>query len=435
MLRWCDLEMGVFLQPAGVKFLKVGGSNMIETKITVYGAHWCPDCKRAKKFLGEQFVPYQWVDIEKDPQGESFVLKINNGKRIIPTIVFEDGSFLVEPSNAELARKLGLQTEARFDYYDLIIIGGGPTGLTAAIYAAREGVNTLLIERSALGGQAGITAGIENFPGFPEGVTGQEFADRITKQARRYDVEILQAQEIFKVCEHGNSRCVLDGSGKHYHANAVLMATGATYKRLDVPGEEDLIGAGIHFCATCDGPFYKGAKELVVIGGGNSAAEEGLNLTRFAEKVTMLVRGGELTASRFLIDKVTKPGSQIDIRFHASVQAFEGQAGKLSAVQVKNTYTGDHYALHPAAAFVFIGLKPNIEPVADQVALDASGYVLTGHDLMHFPGQKEMLPFETSLPGVFAAGDVRHGSTKQIASAVGEGAAAALSIREYLKQV
>lgn len=407
---------------------------MSETNITVYGAHWCPDCKRAKKFLGEQFVPYQWVDIEQDTQGESFVLEINNGKRIIPTIVFEDGSFLVEPSNAELARKLGLQTEARFDMYDLIVIGGGPAGLTAAIYAAREGVSTLVVERSTLGGQAGITAGIENFPGFPSGITGQEFAERITMQARRYEVEILQAQDIMQVCEHGSSRCVLDGSGKHYHANAILITSGATYKRLDVPGEEDLIGAGIHFCATCDGPFYKGAKELVVVGGGNSAAEESLNLTRFAEKVIMLVRGGDLTASRFLIDKITQPGSAIDIRYHTSVQSFEGQAGKLNSVHVKNTQTGEDYALHPAAAFIFIGLKPNTEPVAGLLALDNSGYILTGHDLEHQPGNLERLPFETSLPGVFAAGDVRRGSTKQIASAVGEGAAAALSIREYLKK-
>src|SRR5262245_33090295 len=169
---------------------------MAETKVTVYGAYWCPDCRRSKKFLGEQFIPYRWVDIEQDKDGEAFVLRTNGGKRIIPTIVFEDGTSLVEPSNAELARKLGLATEAKKTYYDLIIIGGGPAGLTAAIYASREGADCLLIERSGLGGQAGATVGLDNFPGFPEGIGGQEFAERVTQQARRFGVEMLQAVDV-----------------------------------------------------------------------------------------------------------------------------------------------------------------------------------------------------------------------------------------------
>src|SRR5215510_10463248 len=172
---------------------------MTEPRVTVYGAYWCPDCRRAKKFLGEQFVPYKWVDIEQDKSGEMYVLEKNNGKRIIPTIVFEDGSFLVEPSNAELAKKLNLKTEAKKTYYDLIIIGGGPAGLTSSIYASREGAETLLIERSGLGGQAGITVGLDNFPGFPEGISGQEFAERVTQQAKRFGVEILQAQDVEKL--------------------------------------------------------------------------------------------------------------------------------------------------------------------------------------------------------------------------------------------
>ena len=172
---------------------------MTEPKVTVYGAYWCPDCRRSKKFLGEQFIPYRWVDIEQDKNGENFVLLRNNGKRIIPLILFEDDSFLVEPTNAELARKLGLKTEARKTYYDLIIIGGGPAGLTAAIYASREGADVLLIERSGLGGQAGITVGLDNFPGFPEGISGQEFSERFTQQARRFNVEILQAVDVEKL--------------------------------------------------------------------------------------------------------------------------------------------------------------------------------------------------------------------------------------------
>src|ERR1041385_4282297 len=276
---------------------------MVDAKVTVYGAYWCPDCRRAKKFLGEQFVPFQWVDIEQDKNGEMFVMEKNQGKRIIPTIVFQDGSFLVEPTNAELAKKLGLTTEAKKTYYDLIIIGGGPAGLTAAIYAAREGADTLLIERSGLGGQAGITVGLDNFPGFPEGIGGQEFAERVTQQARRFGVEILQAVDVERLEMEKGYHEVYTSDGKHYHSRAVLLATGVSYRRLEVLGEDDYIGARIHFWLSCDGPFHKGSNEIVVVGGGNSAVEEGFHLTNFTDQVTLLVRGGKLTASQIALDK------------------------------------------------------------------------------------------------------------------------------------
>jgi thioredoxin reductase (NADPH) len=411
-------------------------SFMADPKVTVYGAYWCPDCRRAKKFLGEQFVPFKWVDIEQDKDDERFVLEKNNGKRIIPTIVFDDGTFLVEPTNAELARKLGLKTEARMAYYDLLIVGGGPAGLTSSIYAAREGVETLLIERSGLGGQASITVGIDNFPGFPEGISGLEFSNRVAQQARRFGVEILQAQDVTSLMLHDGYQCCITESGTHYHGRAVLVASGASYRRLGVPGEDDYIGAGIHFCATCDGPFYKGAKEIVVVGGGNSACEEGLHLTRFAEKVTILARGDQLTASQLLVDKVTSPNSGIEVKFRTAVESFEGEDSKLKAVHVRNLETGATSALHPAAAFIFIGQKPNSDFVKSYVELDPYGFILTGHDLIHtnaIQTDRNPLAFETSSPGAFAAGDVRHSSTKQVASAVGEGAAAAISIRDYLK--
>jgi thioredoxin reductase (NADPH) len=410
---------------------------MSDPEITVYGAYWCPDCRSAKKFLGEQFIQYRWVDIEQDKQAEKFVIDLNDGKRIIPTIVFPDGSFLVEPSNAELARKLGLQTEAKMKYYDLAIIGGGPAGLTASIYAAREGVETLIIERSGLGGQAGVTQEIENFPGFPEGISGQDFADRVAQQARRFDVEILQAQQVVSLANHDGYQCVHTADGKHIHALAVLAATGAAYRRLGVPGEDDFIGAGVHFCATCDGPYYKGAEQIVVVGGGNSACEEGLHLTRFARKVTLLVRGDKLSASQILIDKVTS-FPQIEIKFNSLVEAFEGRDSRLTTIKVRDTKTGETNQIHPAAAFIFVGQQPNSEFIKDYVELDAWGFILTGHDLEHTGarrGQPSLMAFEASAPGVFAAGDVRKGSTKQIASAVGEGAAASLMIREYLKTV
>ena len=408
---------------------------MTETKVTVYGAYWCPDCRRSKKFLGEQFVPYRWVDIEQDKEAEAYVLQRNDGKRIIPLILFEDDTYLVEPTNAQLARKLGLTTEAKKTYYDLIIIGGGPAGLTAAIYASREGADVLLIERSGLGGQAGITVGLDNFPGFPEGISGQEFTERVTKQARRFGVEILQAVDVERLAMEEGYHEVYTSDDKHYHSKAVLVATGASYRRLEVPGEEDFIGAGVHFCATCDGPFYKGAKEIVVIGGGNSAVEEGLHLTSFADKVTMLVRGDRLTASRVAMEKVNEPNSRVEIKYHTVVEALEGQDSKLKTVKFRNQITGEAAELHPAAAFVFIGQMPNAEFLRGYAELDSYGFVMTGHDIAHGKElEKEPLPFETSVPGIFVAGDVRHGSTKQVASAVGEGAAASISIREFMRR-
>ena len=409
----------------------------MDSKITVYGAYWCPDCRRSKKFLGENFIPFNWVDIEEDQDGEAFVIAKNGGKRIIPTIVFEDGTFLLEPSNTELAKKLNLKTEAKKSFYDLIIIGGGPAGLTASIYASREGADTLLIERSGLGGQAGITVGLDNFPGFPVGISGQEFAERVTQQAKRFGVEILQAQDVEKLETDEGYNEVYTSDGKHYHARAVLIASGASYQRLNVPGEDDYIGAGIHFCATCDGPFYKGAKIIVVIGGGNSACEEGLHLTNFAEQVTLLVRGDKLTASQVAIDKINESTSRVNVKFNVAVDSFEGENSKLKKINFHDVVSSEKGEINPQAAFVFIGQKPNTEFAKDYLKMDKHGFILTGHDFAH--GQsinkdRERLAFETSMIGIFAAGDVRHGSTKQVASAVGEGAAAAISIREFLKR-
>lgn len=393
---------------------------MAHTNLTVYGATWCSDCKRAKKFLGEQRVHYNWVDVEQDAAGLALVERVNNGKRIIPTIVFDDGSMLVEPSNAELAAKLGLQTRAKMDYYDLICIGGGPTSLTAALYAAREGLDVLVIERSGLGGQAGVTERLDNFPGFPEGIGGAEFADRLTQQARRFGVELLQAQEVTSLRSEAESHYVTTADGNQYGARAVLIATGSTYKRLGVPGEDELIGAGVHFCATCDGPFYKG-RHVAVIGGGNSAGEESLFLTRFADKVTILARGDALTASKVVVDKLAET-PKVEVRTNTEVTALHGEA-KLSAISIRNRTTGATEQLEPAGVFVFIGLTPNSGWLPPEITRDQYGFVVTSTTL------------ETSVPGIFAAGDVRKGSTKQAASAAGEGATVALMVREYLKGV
>ena len=392
---------------------------MPDANITLYGAPWCPDCKRSKQFLGEQRVAYQWVDIDDDEEGRRRVQEVNSGRQIIPTIVFEDGSILVEPTNAELAAKLGISPKAKREFYDLIVVGGGPAGLSAALYAAREGIETLIIERSGVGGQAGTTERIENYPGFAQGVGGAELADAMRAHAERFEVEILPAQAVTAISVQGDYKMVVTESGDEYCARAMLLTPGATYRRLNVPGEEDLIGAGIHFCATCDGPFYKG-QDLVVVGGGNSGIEEGLFLTKFANKVTVLEVRDRLGASQILQEKAASH-PQIEIRLSTTVEEFKGN-GKLSSVVVKDVNTEEIEELRPGAVFIFIGLLPNTDFLRGTVDLDQWGSITTGPTL------------ETSLEGVYAAGDARSGSTKQVVSAVGEGATAALMIRQYLEK-
>ena len=393
--------------------------------IKVYGASWCPDCRRAKRFLGDQRISFEWHDIETDPDGLRIVQERNAGNNIIPTIIFPDGSHLAEPSNEELAEKIGLERMATMHVYDLIIIGGGPAGLTTSIYAARENLSTLVIDSKGLGGQAGVTERLDNYPGFPDGIGGAELADRIVRQAQRYGVEMLQAVSVNTITSDGEEVDVETATGDHYHSRAVLIATGSSYRRTGADGEDELIGAGIHFCATCDGPFYKGANELVVLGGGNSALEEGLFLTQFVDKVTIVQRGDRLTANKLLIDKVLMT-PKMEVLYDRTVKAFRPKddgSGKLGAIEIENTETGQMEELHPAGCFVFIGLDPNTGFVKGSIDLDDRGLILTDMGL------------QTNMPGVFAAGDVRSGSTKQLASAVGEGAAAAIGIRMYLESL
>jgi thioredoxin reductase (NADPH) len=409
-------------------------------QIIVYGAHWCPDCRRSKQFLGEHQIPYTWVDIEEDPQAEQLVIQKNGGKRIVPTIVFADGDILAEPSNARLAQKLGLKTKAQKAFYDLIVVGGGPAGLTAALYTARESIDTLVIERAAFGGQAAGTEKLDNMPGFPEGVAGIDFANRLRQQAERFGVELLQAKEVTGLTKQADQYCLHTDAGEQYCARAVLLATGSRYKKLDVPGESDFLGAGVHFCATCDGPFYKGM-QVVVVGGGNSATEESLLLTKFARSVILLVRGSEFKATRWIQDKVLAHPS-ITVRWNTEVMAFMGAKGKLDRVKIFNKTTGAQEIMPADGVFIFIGLTPNTGFLWNSpVRRDSWGFVITGPALTSHgerpPGFERRDPYllETSLPGVFAAGDVRDASTKQVVSAAGEGSTAALEIRAFLKRI
>lgn len=386
--------------------------------ITVYGTTWCPDCRRAKQFLRDQHIAFNWVNIEEDAQGLAIVEQYNNGKHIIPTIVFADDSILVEPSNAELAKKLGVTQSAKHTSYDMIVVGGGPAGLTAALYAAREGLRTLVVERSQFGGQAAITERLDNYPGFPEGITGAEFGLRLVQQADRFGVELLKATDITGVGSDSNERFVITEGSDRYRSKVVVLATGSTYRRLGVKNEEDFIGAGVHFCATCDGPLYRG-QDLLVIGGGNSAVEEGIFLTEFASHVTFVVRGEAFSASKIAVDRALSD-PRIDVLFHTVIEGFSGDT-HLRKVLVKDTSNGEIRELSPGGVFVFVGLSPNTQFLQGSVELDPQGFIVT-NDMM-----------ETNISGIFAAGDVRRGAVAQVASAAGEGAAVALMVRNFLR--
>jgi thioredoxin reductase (NADPH) len=392
------------------------------TRIVMYGTTWCSDCMRAKEFFGARSIQYHWVDIEQDAEAQALVERINEGKRIVPTIVFPDGSALVEPSNAELAERLALPAGAELDYYDVIIIGAGPAGLTAAIYTAREGFNTLVVEKDVPGGQAARTQVIDNYPGFDEGISGEEFARRLTNQARRFGVEILEGVQVTDLRVDGRYRYMQTLDGSTYCATAILLATGAHYLHLDVPGEEDLIGKNIHFCATCDGAYYKD-KEVLVVGGGNSGFEEGIFLTKFASHVRIVEILPQVKASKILQDHVAGREDMEVVTNHAVREFLVSEDGHYAGVEIEDNETGEIEIWHPDGIFVYVGLSPNSDFLPPEIERDPFGFVITDTTL------------QTSVKGIFAAGDVRMGATAQAAAAAGEGATVGIMIRGYLEGV
>jgi thioredoxin reductase (NADPH) len=390
-----------------------------DSGVTVIGAAWCPHCTRVKKFLASHRVPYRNVDIDEQPDAVDRLKELQNGGQIIPTVVYADGTHDVNPSDEVLAGRIGLDTAAERAAYQLVIAGGGSAGLAAAIYAAREGIDAVVVEASALGGQAAISDRIDNYPGFPEGISGGELADRFVAHARRYGAELLSAVSVTAVEHDGDDLVTTLATGQELTSPAVMLATGSSYRRLEVPGEERLIGAGLHFCATCDGPFYRGADEVLVIGGGNSALQEGLHLSEFAHHVTVLSKS-ELTASSVLQDRV-RSDPQFAIHTGIDVVEVEGERGRFAAVVTRDPETGARRRFPAAAAFIFIGMRPNTDFLTAEFERDDEGFLVTEPTM------------QTSVAGVFAAGDVRSGSTKQLGSAVGDGIAALLMTRRYLE--
>lgn len=387
-------------------------------KIQFFGATWDPDCQAIKKFLVEHKIDYDWLDIEKNQSADQKTKSLNQGAAVIPTLVLSDGTVLSDPSIQELAQKLNIEAKKIDKHLDLAIIGGGPSGLAAAIYTAREDIETVIFEKNIVGGLASVTDRIDNYPGFPEGIEGLLLAEGMEKQAKRFGAIIETGVEVQKIEVEGRYKKLTTSEGLYY-AKTVLITTGSDYRKLNVPGEKEYIGRGVHYCATCDGPLYRD-KALIVVGGGNAAMQESLFLTKFASQVTLLVRGGALKGSEFLIHKITNH-PKIKIIFNLQVTEIIGENNFAVGVKTKQN-DGSKKDYRANGIFVFIGLLPNTSWLKGILDLDKDGLIITDQNL------------QTSIKGVFAAGDVRSGATLQIASAVGEGATAALAIRTYLHE-
>ncbi len=410
--------------------------------IRVAGTLWSAACHNVKDFLARNRIPYQWLDIENDAEARTLVAAINQEDRRLPVVFFPDGTILIEPEQRTLAGKIGMNTQAAQPFYDLIIVGGGPAGLGAAVYSASEGLRTLMIEQAATGGQAGTSSKIENYLGFPKGLSGADLARRAEAQARRFGAEILAPQEVIRVRVEDPYRIVQLQDGTELNCHTLLIATGATVQNLQVPGAEPLTGAGIYYGAAVTEATHYCGQHVYVVGGANSAGQGAMFFARYASQVTMLVRSSALEKgmSRYLVDQIYGQDN-IDVRLGTVVAEVHG-TGRLEAITLQNTDTGQMETVPAAALFVFIGAVPHTDLVAGVVERNAAGFILTGTDLMR-NGQRpkgwtlKRDPFilETNVPGIFAAGDVRQGAVRRVASAVGEGAITVGLVHQYLKTV
>jgi thioredoxin reductase (NADPH) len=373
--------------------------------IRVAGTQWSASCHHAKDFLARNQIPYQWLDIEKDTQAKELVETVNQGQHRLPVVFFPDGSVLFDPAPKSLAEKIGLQTQASQPFYDLIIIGAGPAGLAAAVYGASEGLRTVVIEKEAAGGQAGTSARIENYLGFPKGLSGADLARRATAQARRLGAEILTAQEAKSVRVEDPYRFVTLSDGHELSCHALLIASGVSIRELDVPNIKTISGAGVYYGAAITEAVNCQGRDVFVVGGANSAGQGAMFLSRYASKVTM-------------------------------------GKDRLEAITITNSASGESETLPAVAMFIFAGAVPHADMVAGIVERNEAGFILTGPDLIHnghrpknWKLSRDPFLLETSVPGIFAAGDVREGAVRRVASAVGQGSVAVSFVHQYLKTV
>ncbi|MGH2417124.1 MAG: FAD-dependent oxidoreductase [Candidatus Limnocylindria bacterium] len=404
--------------------------------LRLLAGRWAPRGHAIRDFLTRNQVPYTWLDPSEPEGGRLAESLADSVDPAVPAVLMPDGSTLRDPSNRELADAVGLSTHAMLPFYDLVIVGAGPAGLAAAVYGSSEGLKTLMVEREAPGGQAGTTSRIENYLGFPSGLTGADLARRALAQARRLGTEILSSQEAAGVRRSDPYRTIVLDDGAELSCQAVVVATGVSYRRLEVPGADELAGAGVYYgAATTEAILYRDA-EVGVIGSGNSAGQAAVHLSRFASRVRLLVRGPSLTEtmSAYLIEQIATLDN-VEVRFDAATTALHG-SDHLEGATVR-TPEGE-LELPLAAVFVFIGQQPRTAWLDGVVARDERGFVLTGADVANGKGwnlDRDPGLLESSMPGVFVAGDVRHRSIKRIASAVGEGAMAVQLVHEYLAEL
>src|SRR6266513_1640252 len=410
--------------------------------VRVIGNQWSPHSSEVRDFLGRNFVPHQWLNIETDEAAKQLLTTTGAAASSLPLVVFPDGSFLGNPPTSEVARKLGLRTKAEFPFYDLVVVGAGPAGLAAAVYGAADGLKTLLIEREAPGGQAGMSARIENYLGFPMGLSGGDLARRAVVQAQRFGVEILSPQEAVGIRTEGPYRIIKLADGNEISCHALMIATGVQWRRLEAPGIDRLQGAGVYYGGGATEALSCQGEIVYVVGGANSAGQAAMNFARYAERVVILVRGDSLssTMSQYLIDQIQLTPN-IQVWTHASVAEAHGET-HLEEISVLCSDTNKVERVPASAMFIFIGALPRTDWLADIVERDERGFLLTGPDLIR-DGQRpkgwalDRDPFllETNVPGIFAVGDVRHGSIKRVASGVGEGSVAVQFIHQYLSKV
>ena len=464
--------------------------------IRIIGLRWSPKSYDVKHFLARNGIPYQWLDIEANEEAHELISYIestskngstnspstvpaiattvstfsilennktdnnnNNNSSLsarskssqshlsslnLPVVIFPDGSYMEEPSNSELAEKIGLRTHAQMPFYDLIIIGGGPAGLAAAVYGASEGISTLLIERQAPGGQAGMSSNIENYLGFPSGLSGSSLARRAVAQAARFGAEILAPQEVASLRVDGPYRIVKLNDGTEISCHALLIACGVSYRELkDVTGIEKLTGSGVYYGASMVEALSCKDEDVFMVGGANSAGQAAMHFSKYAKTVTLVVRGDSLSKSmsQYLIHQIHETNN-IHVLLNSKVTEVRGE-NRLEFITVKNTQAGQAQTFPSHGLYIFIGAVPHTDVLVGLIERDANGFVLTGPDLIHggrehpqgWTIKRQPYLLETNVPGIFAAGDVRHGSMKRVAASVGEGSIAVQLIHQYLKKV
>jgi thioredoxin reductase (NADPH) len=413
--------------------------------IRVLGTRWSPRSYELRDFLARNHVPYQWIDAElsaNDKETKQLLDALGPEAASLPVVLFPDGTKMLESVPADVAQKVGLRTRAQTSFYDLAIVGGGPAGLAAAVYGASEGLHTVIIEKEAPGGQAGMSSRIENYLGFPTGLSGGDLARRAVVQAQRFGVEILSPQEAIGMRTEGSYRILKLADGNEISCHALMIASGVQWRRLEAPGIDRLQGAGIYYGGGATEALSCKGETVYIIGGANSAGQAAMNFARFADRVVILVRGDSLssTMSQYLIEQIERTPN-ISLWKHASVVEAHGDS-HLEAISVLCSDTGKVERVAASAMFIFIGALPSTEWLKDVVERDERGFILTGPDLLwdgnHPRGwtlERDPFLLETNVPGLFAVGDVRHGSVKRVASGVGEGSVAVQFIHQYLSKV